>query len=77
MKVFISPVHYFMDRKFYGSEVEESFFFYYSSVPKLYGLWQWDKAKARHPLATNHVLNMFMCCETLNPEWLFLMAEKN
>lgn len=26
MKVFISPVHYFMDRKFYGSEVEESFF---------------------------------------------------
>lgn len=33
MKVFISPVHYFMDRKFYGSEVEESFFFITAAFP--------------------------------------------
>lgn len=32
MKVFISPVHYFMDRKFYGSEVEESFFFFITAA---------------------------------------------
>lgn len=33
MKVFISPVHYFMDQKFYGSEVEESFFFITAAFP--------------------------------------------